>query len=125
MPALLIDNTNSKSGRTATVEESDTCAWMYLSKPNSTEIEKDVWLYNRIPAPSRDEIPNYRGEAPPAAKDFIFEPGTMGSPKEENFEFRWSDDGESVAIWLFAELHAFILPDSKHGYSRLLKMDCP
>ena len=125
MPALLIGDTNSRSRRTATVEETGSCAWLYLSKPDSTEIEKDVWLYNRIPAPSRDEIPKYRWEAPPAAKDYIFEPGTMGVPREQNFEFRWSDDGEAVAVWIFAELHAFILPESKHGYSRLLQTDCP
>ncbi len=88
-------------------------------------MEKDVWLYNRIAAPARSEIKRYRGEAPQAAIEYIFEPGTMGNPTEQNFRYRWSDDGEAVAIWIFAELHAFILPESKHGYSRLLKTDCP
>lgn len=98
---------------------------MYLSKQNSTEIEKDVWLYNRIPAPSRADIPKFRGEAPPAAVDYIHEPGTMAAPTEANIQFRWSDDGEAVSVWIFAELHAFIVPDSKRGYSRLLKGKCP
>ena len=125
MPPLYVSAVHPKSRRTATVDEAESSAWLYLSKPGSSDIEKDVRLYNRIAAPSRAEIKKFRGTPPPAASDFIFEPGTMGTPKEQNVALRWSDDGEAVSVWLFAELHAFILPESPRGYCRLIKQECP
>jgi hypothetical protein len=125
MPALYVSAMHPKSRRTATVDEAEASAWLYLSKPGSSEIEKDVWLYNRVAAPSRAEIRKYHGDAPPAAIDFIFGLGTIGTPKKQNIALRWSDDGEAVSVWLFAELHAFILPESRHGYCRLIRQKCP
>jgi hypothetical protein len=125
MTSLFVSAKHPRSRRTATVEETASSAWLYLSKPESTEIEKDVWLYNRVAAPARAEIKKHRSMPPPAAIDCIFPPGTMGTPKEQNVGFRWSDDGEAVSVWLFAELHAFILPESRRGYCRLIKQECP
>jgi hypothetical protein len=126
MLPLYVSAVHPKSGRTVTVDEAESSAWLYMSKPGSNDIEKDVWLYNRIAAPLRAEIKEYRGEAPPpAAIECIFGPGMMETPKEQNVAFRWSDDGEAVSVWLFAELHAFILPESPRGYCRLIRKECP
>ena len=114
-----------KSQRTASIEDDGICAWLYLSKRESDEIEKDAWLYNRIDAPRKEELGKYRNQPPPAIIDYIYEPGQMTPKNEKNFRFSWSEDGESVALWLFNELHAFILPEQKRGYSRLLKSSCP
>ena len=125
MEALFVGSMHPVSKRTATVEETEFCAWLYLSKKNSNELEKDAWLYNLIEAPERSEISNYRGAAPPVAQDYVFLPGTVGMVKEQNIEFRWSDDGEAVGVWIFGELHAFITPNFKRGFSRLLKRESP
>ena len=125
MPNLVKNESNTKSKRIVTIEETDFCAWLYLSMPNSMAIEKDVWLYNKIKAPKSSGIEKYQGQAPPAPRNFIYEPGTFGKVKDQNIEFRWSEDGEAVALWIFAELHAFIVPEQKHGYSRLPKQKCP
>ena len=122
---MLVRDSNPDSQRSATIESSSTCAWLYLSEPDGDAIEKDVWLYNLIPAPKPSEIEQYRGQAPPAPKNVIYSPGTIGEPTEANLAFRWSNDGEAVAVWLFNELHAFIVPESDRGYSRLLQVDCP
>ena len=122
---MLVRESNPISNRSATVESNHTCAWLYLSAPGSDTIDKDVWLYNLISAPTPSEIEQYRGQAPPAPNNVIYSPGTVGSPTNANLAFRWSEDGEAVAVWIFNELHAFIVPESKRGYSRLIQVDCP
>lgn len=122
---MFVRDTHAISKRNATVEATDVCVWLYLSEPESEVIEKDVWLYNLIPAPEHKEIRRYKGQPPPAPQDVVHLPGTIGIPTEKNVSLRWSPDGESVAVWIYAELHAYILPESQRGYSRLIKVESP
>lgn len=83
------------SRRWAVVEDDGEVAWLYLSGPDSPEPVASCYLYN---------------QADPMA------------PPPKDIHFRWSTDGESVAVHFGSVLMGFIVSGEQHGFSRLLTM---
>lgn len=81
------------SGRWAVVEDDGEVAWLYLSAADSLKPIASCFLYNRADT-----------QAPP--------------PKD--IHFRWSTDGESVAVLFKSDLMGFIARGEPHGFSKLL-----
>jgi hypothetical protein len=81
------------SRRWAVVEDDGSVAWLYLSAPDSLKPVATCFLYNQA-----DQV----------------------APRAADIHFRWSTDGESVAVHFGATLMGFIASGEQHGFSKLL-----
>jgi hypothetical protein len=84
------------SRRWAVVEDDGEVVWLYLSAPESLEPIAACFLY--------------RSSSPPVARF------------SEGIHFRWSVDGNSVAVLIGELLVGFIAHAKRPGFSRLLKV---
>jgi hypothetical protein len=80
------------SRRWAVVEDDGSVAWLYLSAPDSLKPVATCFLYNHA-----DQV----------------------APRVD-IHFRWSADGESVAVHFGGTLMGFIASGEQHGFSKLL-----
>ena len=117
---LFLSEQHPLSRRWAILEDDGRAAWLYLTEPESTRPIARCWLYNRIPAPPERNFA--RGETPVvplthAASGEPFPPPPVGS-----IAFRWSDDGQGVAVLFGPELIGFIADPKGPGYSKLLRV---
>ena len=120
MDDLFLTDQNKVSRRFAVLEDDGNCAWLYLTEPDSRRPVADAWVYNRIEAPSTNDIKSYMGRAPPAAVGYVGNLAQCLEPQSHNWTFLWSVNGESVAIAKDGEPMAYILAGEKRGYSREL-----
>ena len=84
---------HSLSRRWAVVEDDGTVAWLYLSAPDSLKPVATCFLYNQA-----DKL----------------------APLAEDVHFRWSPDGQCVAVHFGSTLMGFIASGEDRGFSRLL-----
>lgn len=81
------------SRRWAVVEDDGGVAWLYLSAPDSLK---------------------------PIASCFLYDQAGTQVPAPKEIHFRWSTDGESVAVLFGSDLMGFIARGEQHGFSKLL-----
>ena len=81
------------SRRWALVEDDGSVAWLYMTAPDSLDPVATCFLYN------------HAGQVVPRPADI---------------HFRWSTDGESVAVHFGTILMGFIASGEKRGFSKLL-----
>ena len=122
---LFFDSQHAVSRRFVVFEDNGTSAWLYLTAPETRQPIADVWVYNRIPAPSTSAISSYRGGPPPAAIGFCSDAAMCETPADFEWSFVWSDDGESVAIAKEGIPVAYVLSGHKQGFSRELIKNGP
>src|SRR5579859_412154 len=122
---LFLENQHPRSRRLAVLVDDGTSAWLYLTEPDSRRPAGDAWVYNRIAAPPVDAIKAYRGGPPPAAQGYASDRALCDDPSAHEWSFRWSYDGEAVAILNDGQPVAFIVLGQKGGYSRELVKDGP
>jgi hypothetical protein len=89
---------NVTSRRWAVFEDNEVCAYLYLTEPDSQKPVGDCWIYNRIPAPEPSKIKEYRPQPPPVARGYVGPQAQQSPPREEQVSFRWSSDGNAVAV---------------------------
>jgi hypothetical protein len=111
--------------RHAIIEDNGYCAWLYLTESATTQPIADVWVYNRIESPPAEQIRSFRPSPPPAAAGYASNAAQFLTPQNCEWRFRWSSNGNSVALFRDGEVHAFILAGQKHGYCRLLIKEGP
>ncbi|MBC8403685.1 MAG: hypothetical protein H8E15_00540 [Planctomycetes bacterium] len=61
MTELFLTDLHEASGRTAIIEETEGCIWLYVTAPNSKDPELDCWLVNTIPFEDMPELDYFRG----------------------------------------------------------------
>ncbi|MBI5029075.1 MAG: hypothetical protein HZB51_01010 [Chloroflexi bacterium] len=122
---LFLTDQHPLSRRSAVLEDDGTSAWLYLTQPNLQMPIADVWVYNRIPAPSMKIIPSYRDGPPPAPVGYAHNTALCRDPGTHEWSFIWSADGESVAIAKDGLPVACIISAQKSGHSRELLKDGP
>jgi hypothetical protein len=84
----------------------------------------DVWVYNRVePADAVDR--SDRSRPPPVIQRVAGAGAVVARPFDHEWSFRWSVDGEGVALLRDGILVAAILPGEKRGYSAGLATVCP
>ena len=113
------------SGRYAIFEDDGASAWLYITEPGTTQPVADAWVYNRVAAPTMEEVQSYRDQPPPAAQGFISDAARCDNPEQHEWSFLWSDDGEAVAILRDDLAMACILLDQSVSYSRNLVQTGP
>ena len=87
---LFLQAQHPESLRYAILEDNGTSAWLYLSEPDKPKPVADVWIYNRIEAPSRDEIRAYRDGPPPAAAGFAGPNAVCSNPLDHEWALLWA-----------------------------------
>jgi len=106
----------------AIVEDDGQVAYLYLTAPLSMQIERDVILYMRVQPISQAEWKKL-GESkstPLLTIDIASPTAVIQDPAESEFEFRWSRDGNSVALLYHDQPLAFTSTTEKLGYSKAI-----
>lgn len=111
--------------RHAILHDDGVSAWMYLTEAESSRPQGDVWVYNRVVAPTRDELERYRGGPPPAVKDYAGIDAWCSDPSQFRWNWAWAADGHSVAMLRNGEPWALIVAGQPRGYCRALVLDGP
>lgn len=124
---IFLEHQHATTRRLVVLEADDRCAWLYLTGPGVRKPEKDAFAYTPGPLTDSDRA---RAEAkdglpPSLAADYASGRATIEGARSEDFTFRWSADGRSVALLRRGEPIAMIVSDSKRGYSKALSRSGP
>jgi hypothetical protein len=84
----------------------------------------DVFVYNRH-VPADDGGSCGRSGPPPIIKRFAARDAVVDAPERSEWRFRWSADGESVALLRDAAIVALIRSSQRRGYSAAILAECP
>lgn len=124
---LFLDSKNTVSGRTAIMEDDGQVAYPYLTAPSTMQIERDVILYMRVEPISHAEWKKImRAKSTPLLTVDIASPtAVMRDPAESEFEFKWSRDGNAVAILYRGKPLTLISGTETLGYSKAVKVSSP
>ena len=133
MGEIVCSATHPGSGRVAVVAAEGDSMWLYLSAPGQGGIAGDCWLANTGPAlPRADLRPRAeayrrRGAPPPAPREVVAVDAQAGRPvpAAAALGFRWTADGEGVAVLLDGALWGLIAPGARRGASRDLVVEGP
>ena len=125
MKTLVLESHCPISDRIAVLDDDGCCAWLYLRKPNSSEIEFDAWVHNRAIVADRQSLVIERGVPPPAPSDYTSDSATCDDPKKHSWLFEWSSDGHSVSLLRDSVAVAFIVAKQERGFSRELTKSGP
>lgn len=117
---LFISEQHPVSRRWAIIDDDGRVAWLYLTAPDSQKPVADCWLCNRVATPAQfDVAPDQPPVVPQTHADSS---ATSPPPKEASVHLRWSQDGESVAVFFDSELIGFIASGHKRGFSRHIRV---
>jgi hypothetical protein len=116
------------SNRYAIIEDDGRCAWLYLTEPGSQAPAAGCWLYNRLEAPEAlDDASIAKGLPPMAPASHMKDPRPVEPPNPYTVWFRWTADGESVAVISGSppDMLGYILAGRRRGRSTGLKGSSP
>lgn len=123
-PKIIYQETNPYSAFTAFLEDDGRTTYLYLQCENNPEWGiKSVWVRNHIPAPTeRDPADFQNGLAPILLHAEVFQPEGLPSFLPEDIHFVWSEEGDSLFLFVGDEMEAYLPPWSGvrnfHGYAR-------
>lgn len=120
---LFLSQQHPYSRRWAIIEDDGTTGWLYLTAPDSTKPVAHCWLYNRIKAPAGRIFG--RGDTPIVPADFLVDSAPFPAPPATSVHFRWTHDGQGVAVLLDKVLVGYIAKPGGSGYSKNLKSSGP
>ena len=119
-----ITEQHPSSRRHAVFEDDGTCAWLYLTAPDEPRPVADVLVYNRHAPPDRiDDLD--RSRPPPIIRRFAAPGAVVDAPERSVWGFRWSADGESVALERDGVVVALLPPGQCRGYSSAIAEESP
>lgn len=124
---LFLQSRNPVSNRLAVFEDDARVAYLYLTRPGTPQPERDAIAYMRIQPISRAEweaAKKSRG-TPMLLKDLASPAAVIEKPVEREFSFKWSPDGNSVAILRNGAPLAFASMAEKFGYSKAVSKTSP
>src|SRR3989338_625433 len=124
MADIFIEQKNNISGRFAIIEENGTGAWLYLTPMSGEGIDRDAFIYSLIEPAEKlniDEIKN--GDTPILTKAVASELAVITNANESELAFKWSADGNSVAVLYRDDPIAFINSGEKSSCSKSLSKE--
>jgi len=124
---IFLQSHNPISNRIAVFEDDEKTAFLYLLQKNSQKPEKDAVVYSRVPLPPKVDwsaISN-SGNTPPLSIDVASKSAIISNPKTTEFSFKWSKDGNSVAILRNGIPLAFASTFEKYGFSKAIAKPSP
>ena len=124
---IFLQSQSPVSKRHAVLEDDGRVSFLYLTEPEVPKPAKDAVVYMRIPpieAIDWERIKETR-ETPLIRKDLASPTAVILSPKASEFTFKWSVDGESVAVLRDGQPLAFASLKERFGYSRAVSVSSP
>ncbi len=117
---IFISSHNAESNRFAVFEDNEKVAFLYLTEAGSQKPIKDAIAYSRVPPVEKVDWEKIKetGDIPPLEKGLASAEAVIPSPKEKEFSFKWSTDGNSVALLRNGSPICFASTHEKFGYSR-------
>lgn len=122
---IFLSDFNSISNRWVIFEDDGISGWLYLTKENEKKPQYDCWIYNRIEAPSKRDLRKYRDAPPPATDEYTGENAFVSSSRELNIKFKWTKDGNAVALLINEKPYGYISTKNNKGYSMNLVREGP
>lgn len=124
---ISIHSVHPKSARTAVLDDDGKIAYMYLTQSGTETPVRDAVVYSRVPLiPKVDwEQVKKTGEPPPLSADVASPQAIMKEPKANEFSFRWSLDGHSVALLRHGKPIALASARERLGYSKAVAKPSP
>jgi hypothetical protein len=117
---IFISTHNDTSNRFAVFEDNEKVAFLYLTEVGSQKPIKDAIAYSRAPPVEKIDWNKIKetGDTPPLEKDLASSEAVVPSPLETEFSFKWSADGNAVALLRNGTPICFVSAHDKFGYSR-------
>jgi hypothetical protein len=123
-PGPFISEQHPLSRRHAIFEDDGTSAWLYLTGPEAPRPVADVFVYNRHePTDSVDDAGQSR--PPPIVTTFAGPGAVVVAPQRSVWRFRWSADGESVALERDGVAVALVASGQRRGRSVAIIAESP
>jgi hypothetical protein len=122
---IFIHSHSDVSGRFAILDETEQVAFLYLSKPQTQEPEKDAIAYMRVSPPKNVDWKEMAksGMPPVLSEEFASSTATISSANENQFSFAWSTDGNSTALIYNGLPIAFVSISEAVGYSKAVSKE--
>jgi hypothetical protein len=126
MPDLgpFISEQHPVSRRYAVLEDDGRTGWLYLTVGRESRPVADVWVYNRF-APTEQVENDDRSRPPAIVKRFTAGDVAVDDPGRFEWRFRWSADGEAVALLRDGVIVALIGRGERRGCSAGIAAACP
>lgn len=117
---IFISSHNAVSNRFAVFEDNEKVAFLYLTEVGSQKPVRDVIAYSRVPPVEKIDWAKIKeiGETLPLEKELASFEAVIPSPSEKEFSFKWSSDGNAVALLRNGSPICFVSALDKYGYSR-------
>lgn len=124
---IFLDSQSPVSKRYAVLEDNGTIAFLYLTEPGVPKPMKDAVVYMRIPPIEAVDWERIKktGDTPLLRRDLASLNAVIKDPKASEFTFKWSTDGESVAVLRNGHPLAFASVKERFGYSRAVSVSSP
>jgi hypothetical protein len=123
---LLLQSQHQLSRRYAILEDDGRMAFLYLTERGERMPVRDAVVYTRVPlAKAQDWARVKRGAPPELSLDIASPSAVVPLPRASEFSFRWSPDGESVAILRKGSPVAMASMRHKIGHSKAVYVPSP
>jgi hypothetical protein len=124
---LFLQSRHEVSKRFAVFEDDERVAYLYLTKPGTQQPEKDAIAYSRIEPVDRVEWEAIKktGGTPMLMKELASEAAVVKMPIEQEFSFKWSRDGNAIALLRNGAPIAFASASEQFGYSKAVAKASP
>jgi hypothetical protein len=121
MQKLYLTSTSPRSGRRAVLDEEIDSIWVYLLRPAENRPEIACWVLNTPEAPQEPEFAPYRARSAPPPLPARLMVASPPDPRRGRWSFRWSEDGDAVAVLLDDQPLACVLAAHPRGYARFVQ----
>lgn len=120
----------NNSKRHAILSDDGRVGVLYLhapsADPNRTgQAVASAYAYNRISLIPLSEVQSYRPDAPPIADGYGSDQAVIQHPEQIEWEFLWSDAGDSVLLTRSGEPWCIASCSSKHGHTKAVRVEGP
>src|SRR5262245_26867311 len=124
---MFLQSRSPVSKRIAILEDNGKVAFLYLTEPNVSRPLRDAIVYSRIPPVKAVDWDRIRktGETPLLTTDIASPTAVIPSPRQSEFTFKWSEDGEAVAVLRQGVPLAFVSIKARLGYSKAVVVASP
>ena len=124
---IFLESQSPVSKRYAVLEDNGKIAFLYLTAPGIRKPMKDAVVYIRVPPVEAIDWERIKksGETPLLRKDLASPTAVIKNPKASEFKFKWSADGDSVAVLRDGQPLAFATIKERFGYSRAVSITSP
>jgi len=121
MAELFKDECHPVSGRCVILEDNGSSAWLYMTPKSGEGIENVAFAYSPIePADELNKEEIAKGNPPALFKKLASDNAVIYSTKESEFSFKWSLNGESIALLYKDNPIAMIYEGNQRGFSKAL-----